>query len=112
MHVNGRQTLGEDIADLAGLNAAFDAYHASLASQHAPSIGDFTGDQQFFIAFGQNWQGKTREAAERRQVLTDGHAPGPIRAETVRNIDAWYGTFQVKPGETLYLAPAARVRIF
>ena len=114
LHVNGRQTLGEDIADLAGLNAAFDAYHAALKSsgKAAPVLGGLTGDQQFFIAFGQNWQTKVREAAERRQALTDGHAPGPIRADTVRNLDAWYAAFPVKPDEALYLAPAARVRIF
>lgn len=112
LHVNGRQTLGEDIADLAGLNAAFDAYHASLGNHEAPALDGLTGDQQFFIAFGQNWQGKSREAALRRQILTDGHAPGPIRAETVRNLDAWYSAFQVKPGQLLYLAPSERVRIF
>ena len=112
LHVNGRQTLGEDIADLAGLNAAFDAYHMSLGGQAAPKVGGFSGDQQFFIAFGQNWQGKAREAAQRRQVLTDGHAPGPIRAETVRNLDAWYAAFGVAPGQKLYLAPADRIRIF
>lgn len=112
LHVNGRQTLGEDIADLAGLNAALDAYHASLHGQTAPAVGGFTGDQQFFIAFAQNWQGKARDAAERRQVLTDGHAPGPVRAETVRNLDAWYTDFAVKTGQKLYLAPDARVRIF
>lgn len=112
LHVNGRQTLGEDIADLAGLNAAFDAYHLSLHGQPATTVAGFTGDQQFFIAFGQNWQGKTREASLRRQILTDGHAPGPVRAETVRNLDAWYRSFGVKPDENLYLTPDARVKIF
>ena len=112
LHVNGRQTLGEDIADLAGLNAAFDAYHLALRGQTAPAVNGFTGDQQFFIAFGQNWQGKSREAAQRRQILTDGHAPGPVRAETVRNLDAWYADFAVEPDEKLYLAPDARVKIF
>ena len=112
VHVNGRQTLGEDIADLAGVNAALDAYHLSLHGQAAPKVGDFSGEQQFFIAFGQNWQGKAREAALRRQILTDGHAPGPIRAETVRNLDAWYADFGVQPGQTLYLPPDKRVRIF
>ena len=112
LHVNGRQTLGEDIADLAGLNAALDAYHLALHGQTAATVDGFTGDQQFFIAFGQNWQGKAREASQRRQILTDGHAPGPVRAETVRNLDAWYADFAVKPGETLYLAPDARVKIF
>ena len=112
VHVNGRQTLGEDIADLAGLNAALDAYHLSLHGGVAPKVGEFSGEQQFFIAFGQNWQGKAREASLRRQILTDGHAPGPIRAETVRNLDAWYADFGVQPGQTLYLAPDKRVRIF
>ncbi len=112
LHVNGRQTLGEDIADLAGINASFDAYHASLKGHPAPNIGDFTGDQQFFIAFAQNWQGKAREAAQRRQILTDGHAPGPIRAQTVRNLDAWYTDFHIDPAQKLYLPPDKRVHIF
>ncbi len=112
LHVSGRQTLGEDIADLAGVNAAFDAYHAAMRGKTAPVLDGLTGDQQFFIAFGQNWQGKSREASLRRQILTDGHAPGPVRAETVRNLDAWYGDFGVEPGQSLYLAPEKRVRIF
>ncbi|HLI75798.1 MAG TPA: M13 family metallopeptidase, partial [Acidobacteriaceae bacterium] len=126
LHVNGRQTLGEDIADLAGINAALDAYHFSLHTHRELVTGNpsnqqarsgagattFTGDQQFFIAFGQNWQGKAREAAQRRQLLTDAHAPGPIRAETVRNLDAWYTDFHVTPGEKLYLAPENRIHIF
>lgn len=112
LHVNGRQTLGEDIADLAGINASLDAYHASLHGKPAPTVGEFSGDQQFFIAFGQNWQGKTREAALRQLVLTNGHAPGPIRAETVRNLDAWYIEFHVDPGQKLYLPPDKRVHIF
>ncbi len=112
VHVNGKQTLGEDIADLAGITAALDAYHVSLDGKTAATVSGLTGDQQFFIAFAQNWQGKAREAALRRQVLTDGHAPGPVRAQTVRNLDAWYTDFGVKPGEKLYLAPNARVHIF
>jgi putative endopeptidase len=110
--VNGRQTLGEDIADLAGILAAYDGYHAALEGKPAPVIDGFSGDQQFFIAFGQNWGGKTREAALRRQLMTDPHAPGRYRAETVRNVDPWYAAFEVKAGEKLYLAPAQRVRIW
>jgi endothelin-converting enzyme/putative endopeptidase len=110
--VNGRQTLGEDIADLAGILAAYDGYHAALAGKPAPVEDGFSGDQQFFIAFAQNWGGKTREAALRRQVMTDPHAPGEYRAATVRNVDPWYRAFDVKPGEKLYLAPADRVRIW
>jgi endothelin-converting enzyme/putative endopeptidase len=110
--VNGKQTLGENIADVAGIAAAFDGYRASLGDKPAPTQDGFSGDQQFFIAFGQNWSSKTRDAALRQQVLTDPHAPGQYRADTVRNIDAWYSSFDVKPGETLYLAPEDRVRIW
>jgi endothelin-converting enzyme/putative endopeptidase len=117
LHVNGRQTLGEDIADLGGINASFDAFHESLHGQPAPVLpvpgtAGLSGDQQFFLAFGQNWQSKTREAALRQQLLTDPHAPGQIRAETVRNLDAWYTDFNVQPGDKLYLAPNQRVHIW
>ena len=112
VHVNGRQTLAEDIADVAGISAAFDGYRASLGGKVAPEQDGFTGDQQFFIAFGQNWGSKVRPAALRRQVMTDPHAPAEYRADTVRNIDAWYKAFNVKPGQTLYLAPPDRVRIW
>lgn len=75
-------------------------------------IGRFSGEQQFFIAFGQNWGSKTREAALHRQVMTDPHAPAEYRAATVRNIDAWYAAFNVQPGDKLYLAAPERVRIW
>jgi putative endopeptidase len=110
--VNGRQTLAENIADVAGISAAYDGYHASLAGQTAPMQAGFSGDQQFFIAFGQNWGSKTREAALRQQVMTDPHAPAEYRASTVRNIDGWYEAFNVEAGEKLYLAPPERVRIW
>jgi endothelin-converting enzyme/putative endopeptidase len=110
--VNGKQTLAENIADLAGLSAAYDGYKASLSGKTAPEQGGFSGDQQFFIAFGQNWEEKVREAALRQQVMTDEHAPAEFRAATVRNIDAWYPAFTVKPGDKLYLAPPEQVRIW
>ncbi|HET6935847.1 MAG TPA: M13-type metalloendopeptidase, partial [Candidatus Angelobacter sp.] len=112
LHVNGRQTLGEDIADLAGIAAAYDGYRATLAGKPGPVQDGFSSDQQFFIAFAQDWGSKSREAALRRQVLTDVHAPARYRASTVRNIDAWYPAFSVKPGEKLYLTPDQRVRIW
>jgi endothelin-converting enzyme/putative endopeptidase len=112
LSVNGKQTLAENIADVAGISAAYDGYKASLAGKPAPERDGFTGDQQFFIAFGQNWGSKEREAALRQQVMTDSHSPGQYRASTVRNIDAWYAAFDVKPTETLYLAPDDRVRIW
>ncbi|HET9406750.1 MAG TPA: M13 family metallopeptidase [Candidatus Sulfotelmatobacter sp.] len=112
LHLNGKQTLGENIADVAGIADAYDAYHASLDGKAAPVQDGFSGDQQFFIAFAQNWATKVRDAALRQQVTTDPHSPGQYRASTVRNIDAWYNAFEVKPGEKLYLAPDARVRIW
>jgi predicted metalloendopeptidase len=112
LHVNGPLTLGENLADLAGLQAALDAYHASLNGRPAPVIDGLTGDQRFFIAYAQTWRTKLREAALRQRIATDGHAPGMYRALTVRNIDAWYETFNVQPGETLYLAPEQRVHVW
>jgi putative endopeptidase len=112
VYVNGKQTLAENIADLAGIAAAYDGYRASLAGKDAPVREGFSGDQQFFIGFGQNWGSKTREAALRQQVLTDGHAPAQYRADVVRNVDAWYPAFSVQQGEKLYLAAPDRVRIW
>lgn len=110
--INGKQTLGENIADVAGIAAAYDGYRASLSGKPAPTQEGLSGDQQFFIAFGQNWGSKTRDAALRQQVMTDGHAPGEFRAATVRNIDAWYAAFNVQATDKLYLAPEDRVRIW
>jgi len=110
--LNGQQVLSENIADLAGLAVAYDAWHLSLKGSAAPVVGGFSGDQQFFMSFAQSWRDKTREAALRQQVITDGHAPDEYRADTVRNLDAWYRAFDVKPGDKLYLAPAERVRIW
>ncbi|HKU26957.1 MAG TPA: M13 family metallopeptidase [Candidatus Sulfotelmatobacter sp.] len=108
--INGKQTLAENIADVAGISAAYDGYKAS--GKVAPTVAGFNSDQQFFIACGQNWGEKLRDAALRQQVMTDSHSPGEYRADTVRNIDAWYSAFGVKPGEKLYLAPNQRVRIW
>jgi putative endopeptidase len=110
--INGQQTLSENIADLAGLTAAYDAWKASLGGKPAPVVGGLSGDQQLFLSWAQIWRSKFREPALRRQLLTNGHSPGPWRALTVRNLDAWYPAFAVKQGEKLYLAPGARVRIW
>ena len=112
LHVNGKLTLGENIADDAGLAAAYEAYHRSLGGKEAPVIDGFTGDQRFFIAFAQSWASKVREATLRQIIATDGHAPPNFRAQTVRNVDAWYTTFNVQPGQKLFLAPDARVRVW
>ncbi|WP_257305477.1 M13 family metallopeptidase [Geothrix campi] len=112
LHIKGRQTLGENIADVAGLAAAYDAYRLSLDGKEAPVVQGLTGDQQFFLSYAQSWREKTREPLLRQQILTDGHAPASFRPYTVRNLDAWYPAFQVKPGQKLYLAPADRVKIW
>lgn len=112
LHVRGDLTLGENIADVAGLAAAYDAYHASLGGKEPATIDGFTGDQRFFIAYAQAWATKMREAALRQRIATDGHALGQYRALTVRNLDAWYDAFGVKPDNKLYLPPEKRVRIW
>jgi putative endopeptidase len=110
--LNGEQMLSENIADIAGLNAAYDAYRLANGGKEGPSQQGFTGDQQFFIAFAQSWRTKTREATARQRAITDGHAPAEFRADTVRNMDPWYPAFDVKPGDKLYLPPDQRVRIW
>ena len=97
---------------MAGIAAAYDGYRASLNGKTAPEQSGFTGDQQFFIAFGQNWGSVTRDAALRQGVLADPHAPGQYRALTVRNEDGWYKAFDIQPTDKLYLAPKDRVRIW
>jgi putative endopeptidase len=104
--LNGRLTLGENLADLAGLAAAYDAYRA------ANKAATVETDRQFFTGFAQSWRTKMREAALRRNVLTDGHSPAQYRTATVRNLDAWYNAFNVQPGQALYLPPAERVRVW
>lgn len=110
--VNGKLTLDENIADLGGLAAAYDAYHASLAGKTAPVQNGFSGDQQFFLAFAQSDCSKSSEAFLRQQVMTNEHSPDEFMVATVRNLDAWYAAFDVQPGDKLYLAPADRVRIW
>jgi putative endopeptidase len=110
--VNGKLTISENIADVAGLAVAYDAYKLGRAGKPPLTIEGFTGDQLLFISFAQGWRGKFREPALRQRILTDGHAPNEYRADTVRNIDAWYDAFKVEPTNKLYLAPDARVRIW
>ncbi|MBL8556138.1 MAG: M13 family metallopeptidase [Phenylobacterium sp.] len=112
LHINGQQTSSENIADVAGLATAWDAYQLSLNGKPAPVIDGFTAEQRFFLGWAQNYRARFREAALRRQIVTDVHATAPYRALTVRNLDAWYPAFDVKPGQKLYLAPAERVKIW
>ena len=105
--------MGENIADLAGLQVAYDAYHRSLGGKEAPVIDGLTGDQRFFLAFAQGWRSKERDDAIKSQVASDPHSPARFRViGPVRNLDTWYDAFGVKPGDGLYLAPEQRVRIW
>ena len=110
--VNGHQTLSENIADVAGLLAAYEAYRSSVQGKPDEIKDGLTGDQRFFISFGQSWRSKVRDAELRKEIATDGHAPEQYRADTVRNLDAWYEAFGPVAGQKLYLNPAQRVRVW
>lgn len=111
--INPDLTMGENIADLAGLEIAYDAYHRSLGGKEAPVIDGLTGDQRFFLAFAQAWRDKAREDSIKQQVASDEHAPARWRIiGPVRNVDAWYKAFNVTPDNKYYLKPEARTRIW
>ena len=112
MHVQGKLTMGENVADLAGLTVAHDAYIASLGGKAPPVIDGTTGDQRFYLGWAQVWRRSYREANLRQRLLTDPHSPSEQRSAIVRNLDPWYPAFNVQPGQKLYLAPADRVRIW
>ncbi len=112
VHVSGQLTLGENMADLAGLSLAHDAYELSLGGRAAPALGGFTADQRFYLGYAQVWRTKYRDPILRMQLLTNPHSPGEQRTDEVRNKDLWYKAFGVKPGETLYLPPADRVQVW
>ncbi|MEP6779114.1 MAG: M13 family metallopeptidase [Gemmatimonadaceae bacterium] len=111
VHLNGRLTRTENVADLAGLTAAFEAYRKSIGAKVADKNYVRLNDREFFIAFAQAFRTKMNETAMRAQ-LTNDHAPEMYRYSTVRNLDAWYDAFNVVPGQKLYLAPKARVRVW
>ncbi len=112
-HINGKTTMGENIADLGGILNAVDAYHMHLHGHPAPVIDGFTGDQRVFLGWAQVWRTLSRDAALKQQLATDSHSPGSVRAfAPLRNLDLWYQAFDVKPGDKEYLAPADRVRIW
>jgi len=112
LHIKGGLTLGENMADLAGLAVSRDAYIKSLGGRPSPVIHGLTGDQRFYLGYAQVWRGKFREPALRSQVISNEHSPGPFRTMEVRNVDAWYAAFAVEPGDKMYLAPADRVRVW
>ncbi len=112
-HINGALTMGENIGDAGGINLALEAYHRSLHGKPAPVIDGLTGDQRVFLGWAQVWRGKERDDALIQQLHTDPHSPGTARVnDVVRNVDAWYQAFDVKPGDKLYVAPDQRVKIW
>jgi putative endopeptidase len=112
LHVQGKLTMGENVADLAGLTVAHDAYLHSLGGQAPATIDGTTGDQRFYLGWAQVWRRNYREANLRQRLLTDPHSPSEQRGNIVRNMDPWYSAYNVTPDQKLYLAPAARVRIW
>lgn len=113
VHVNGNQTLGENIADLGGLLLALDAYHTELNGAPAPILDRFTGDQRVFFGWADRWRRKMRDDALRDQIGMDVHAPASARTNApLRNIDAWYAAFNILPSDKNFLPPAQRVRIW
>ncbi|WP_156678682.1 M13 family metallopeptidase [Sphingomonas profundi] len=112
LHVQGGLTLGENIADLAGLTVAHEAYKLSLNGKPAPVIDGTTGDQRFYLGWAQVWRRSYREANLRQRLLTDPHSPSEQRTAVVRNLDPWYDAYKPAPTARLYLTPDARVRIW
>jgi putative endopeptidase len=112
-HINGKLTLGENIADLGGLLVAIDAYHASLGGKPAPVIDGLTGDQRLFLGYAQSWRGKARDDALRAQMASDPHSPRKFRViGATRNVDSWYQSFDVTSSNKYYLKPEDRVRVW
>ncbi|HEV7606419.1 MAG TPA: M13 family metallopeptidase [Steroidobacteraceae bacterium] len=112
LSLDGKLTLVENLADLGGLNAAFDAHRRALGARVSDQEFVRQQDRQFFIAFAQAWRARIREDALRKQAASNDHAPEMYRFSTVRNLDAWYDAFDVRPGQRLYLPPDERVRIW
>ena len=111
--VNPKLTMGENIADFAGIQVALDAYHHSLGGKPAPVIDGLTGDQRFFLAYAQVWREKQREDAERSQVTSDPHSPGRFRIlGPIRNVQAWYDAFGITPDSSMYIPPEKRAHIW
>ena len=111
-HINGHLTLGENAADLAGLAVALDAYRTSLNGKAAPVMDGFTAEQRFFLGYAQIYRSLSREDYMRQALATDPHSPGEWRSAEVRNVDAWYTAFAVRPGQKMYLAPDQRVKLW
>ena len=113
LHVNGRLTLGENLADLGGLNVAYAAFKKTKEGQSTKKIDGFTPDQRFFLSWAQVWRGSRRPEAAAQSILTDPHSPEQFRTNApITNIDAWYSAFDIKPGDKMYKKPEDRIKIW
>jgi len=113
IHVNGKLTLGENIGDLGGLNAAYEAFKMTKQGQSTVKIDGFTPDQRFFLSWAQVWKGNILNESAAQLIVTDTHSPGPYRTIGAPvNMDAWYQAFDIKPGDKLYKKPEERIRIW
>jgi putative endopeptidase len=110
--VNGKQVLAESIADLTGLLVAHDAYLWSVKGKKDVNIDGLNGEQRFYLAFARRWRKLQTETALLQQLKTDTHSPAEYRSDTVHNVDGWYDTFKIGPGDKLYLQPEERARIW
>ena len=113
LHINGHQTLGENLGDLGGMTIAHAAYQLSLNGATPPVLDGFNGEQRFFLGWAQAFRSLDREEALRNQIVTDVHSPSEFRVNgVVRNVDAWYAAIDVKRADKLYIAPDQRVHIW
>ena len=113
LHVNGRLTLGENLADLGGINIAYAAFKKTKEGQSTAKIDGFTPDQRFFLSWAQVWRGSQRPEVTAQRIITDPHSPGEHRVNApITNVDAWYNAFDIKPGDKLYKKPEDRIKVW
>jgi putative endopeptidase len=113
LHVNGKLTLGENLADLGGLNVAYAAFKKTKEGQSHKKIDGFTPDQRFFLSWAQVWRSSQRPETAAQRILTDPHSPEEYRANApITNMDAWYAAFNVKPGDKMYKKPEDRIKVW
>jgi putative endopeptidase len=113
LHVNGQLTMGENIGDLGGLNAAYEAFKMTRQGQSNEKIDGFTPDQRFFLSWAQVWRGNILNETAAQLIVTDPHSPGPYRTIGAPvNMDAWYKAFNIQPGDKLYKKPEDRIKIW
>jgi putative endopeptidase len=113
LHINGRLTLGENLADMGGVSIAYEAFKKTKQGQSNTKIDGFTPDQRFFLSWAQVWRSSIRPESLAQRILTDPHSPEQFRGNApLTNVDAWYSAFNVKPGDKLYKKPEDRIKVW